>query len=376
MLAYGLCSNWPTFSFSNQKFTHFTAFMKIHLVCYEDPEAWICGKIARRLAENLCKLGHSCVIGGAPDDTADINHHVIYINYPGCTNGVHSLMVTHIDDALKLGKLRRGLLTARAAICMSAESVRRLSGLGLNPGRLTFVSPAHDGVAPPRRIVVGITTRLYPDGRKRERDLVRLAERLSPEDFSFKIMGFGWADIVKGLRAQGFIIEYFEEFDLGKYQELISSLDYFLYLSGDEGSMGYVDALAAGVKTIVQPQGFHLDAVGGITHAFSSFEELRMVFKEIIADKHKRQNAVRNWTWENYAQRHIDIWERCLAGRPLQEGAGMSAPASATRRLAGKSRLWTNVFMGRVRTFLNMGNDFDCDSRLWQKRRARKRPAK
>jgi len=350
--------------------------MKVHIVCYEDADVWICGKIARRLAENLCRLGHPCVIGNAPDGTADINHHVIYMNYPGSSTGVHSLMVTHIDDALKLGKLRNGLTTAKAAICMSAESVQRLGILGLDSGRLAFVSPAQDGVVPPRRMVVGITTRLYPDGRKREKDLVRLAEGLSPDDFSFKIMGFGWADIVGDLRSRGFLIEYFEAFDLGKYGELIGSLDYFLYLSGDEGSMGYIDALAAGVKTIVQPQGFHLDAVGGITHAFTSFEELREVFAGIAADKRQRQNAVRSWTWENYAQGHLAIWERCLAGRPLQEGAGTAAPAPATGMLAARSRLWANVFLGRARTLFNMGKDFDCESRLWQKRRSKKRSTK
>lgn len=350
--------------------------MKVHIVCYEDPAAWICGKIARRLAENLCKLGHPCVIGDAPDDTADINHHVIYMNYSGSSTGVHSLMVTHIDDALKLAKLRNGLATAKAAICMSAESVQRLCSLGLDSGKLAFVSPARDGVAPPRRIVVGITTRLYPDGRKREKDLVKLTEGLSPDDFSFKIMGFGWADIVKDLQARGFVIEYFEEFDLGKYGELISSLDYFLYLSGDEGSMGYIDALAAGVKTIVQPQGFHLDAVDGITHAFTSFAELKAVFAAIAADKHQRQEAVRNWTWENYARCHLGIWERCLTGQSLQEAGRVPLPTSVTGRLTAKSRLWRNVFLGRARTLFNLGKDFDCDSRLWQKRRAKKRSTK
>lgn len=350
--------------------------MKIRIVCYEDPDSWICGKIARRLAENLCEMGHPCVIDSTPDDTADINHHVIYMNYPGSTTGVHSLMVTHIDDALKLGKLRNGLATAKAAICMSAESVQRLGGLGLDPAKLAFVSPAQDGAASPRRIVVGITTRLYPDGRKREKDLVKLAEELSPDDFSFKIMGFGWADIVKDLRGRGFLVDYFEEFDLGKYRELIGSLDYFLYLSGDEGSMGYIDALAAGVKTIVQPQGFHLDAVNGITHAFTSFAELRAVFAAIAADKRQRQDAVGSWTWKNYARRHLEIWDRALAGQSLQEAGRGADPVLPGGAFAAKSRLWANVFLGRTRTLLNLGRDFDCDSRLWQKRRAKKRSTK
>ena len=350
--------------------------MKIRIVCYEDPNTWICGKIARRLAENLVKLGHSCVIDWTPDDTADINHHVIYVNYQGSTRGVHTLMVTHIDDALKLRRLQAGLETAKAAICASAGSVERLSSLGVAPGLLDHVNLAHDGNFRPRRIVVGLTTRLYPDGRKREADLVRLCQQISPDDFAFKIMGFGWAVIVADLRDRGFEVEYHEEFDYEKYLGLMGTLDYFLYLSADEGSMGFIDALAAGVRTIVQPQGFHLDAPGGITHPFTTFGELAQVFAGLAAEKHQRQDAVAAWTWENYARQHLAIWEKCLQGHPLGEGRAPVAPLSAAGRLKLRWQLWVNALMGRTQTVLNLGKDFDCESKVWQERHQKTRGKK
>jgi hypothetical protein len=349
--------------------------MKIRIVCYEDPNSWICGKIARRLAENVVALGHDCTIAWTEDRTADINHHVIYLSYPGSNVGVHTLMVTHIDDALKLRKLQACLETAAGGICASAAAVDHLVSVGINRRKLAYVNLAHDGNAKPRRFTVGITTRLYPDGRKRESDLVRLSREISPDDFAFKIMGFGWASIVADLRERGFEVEYHEDFDYEKYLTLIGSLDYFLYLSEDEGSMGFIDALAAGVKTIVQPQGFHLDAPDGITHPFSSFLELKAVFVTIAGEKWKRQEAVAKWTWEQYARAHLSLWERCLQNKPISDttcGAEPPPTVSFGRRV----RLWSNAFANRARTLLNVRKDFHCDSRLWQKRHGQNRGRK
>ena len=156
----------------------------------------------------------------------------------------------------------------------------------------------------------------------------------------------------------------------------MGTLDYFLYLSGDEGSMGFIDALAAGVKTIVQPQGFHLDAPGGITHPFTTFEELAGVFAGRAAEKRQRQGAVGAWTWENYARQHLAIWEKCLQGRPLGAGREAVAPVSAVGRLKLHCQLWANAVRGRTKTVLNLGKDFDCESKVWQKRHQKTRGKK
>jgi len=61
------------------------------------------------------------------------------------------------------------------------------------------------------------------------------------------------------MRKNFFEVEYHENFDYEVYKELIPTLDYYLYVGKDEGQMGFIDALAAGIPTIVTPQGFHLD---------------------------------------------------------------------------------------------------------------------
>jgi hypothetical protein len=341
--------------------------MKVHVISYEDPEGWICGKIARRLTEGMNAIGHQCTLGRSVDSSADVNHHVIYLGYPGHPEGVHTLMITHIDDALKLRKLQQGLGTAKAGVCMSSETVARLGALGTDQSKLCYVNLAHDGRAKGRRFQIGIATRLYPDGRKREADFVRLLKVISPSDFTFKIMGFGWAQIVSEARVLGFEIEYFEDFQYEAYIEMMSKLDYLLYLGEDEGSVSFIDALAAGVGTIVRPQGHHIDATNGITHSFTNFEELKTAFEEVASIKHKRVEAVKDWTWENYARAHAGIWERCLEGKAARVEPAQSPKVFQEDVKALRWTLWKNAFFHRLRMVLNLRKDFQCESKLWRK---------
>ena len=55
----------------------------------------------------------------------------------------------------------------------------------------------------------------------------------------------------------------------------------YFFFGMDEGSMGFLDALAAGVQTIVTPQGFHLDAKGGITYSGETVSDFVEIFNEI-----------------------------------------------------------------------------------------------
>lgn len=284
--------------------------MKVQLVCYEDIDIWILGKFAKKLNEELRKLGIDSNIGRAPDLTADINHHIIYLGYDGRKTTTDTLMITHIDTLEKAYMLKKQMEQVEMGIFMSQDTMERMahSGLGIPREKLCYVNPAQDGIIKPRRTVVGITSKTHPDGRKCENMLVKLCEKISPSEFMFKIMGAGWTKIAEYLRLKGFTIEYYDAFDYEKYVELMPSLDYYLYFSNDEGSMGFLDALAAGVKTIVTPQGYHLDAKNGITYSISGLEELETAFKKIADEKRKLTDSVKDWTWANYAFRHAHIW--------------------------------------------------------------------
>jgi glycosyltransferase involved in cell wall biosynthesis len=298
-----------------------TAPLRVHMVCGEDPDSWILGKFAKNLVAGVEKLGIVVTLGDAPDPNAHINHYVIFLHYPFQSpsegKGKTTLMVTHVDDFQRLGQLKQGLESADLAICMSRQTVAQLAASGLPGEKLTFVPPAHDGIITPRPTIIGITTRIYDDGRKKEQWIAKLAPLIAPSDFSFRIMGEGWGDIAATLRRDGFEVAYEESFNVEAYSDLFAAIDYYLYLGEDEGSMGFVDALAAGVKTIVAPQGFHLDAPGGITYPVKSFADLADAFDDIAEQKACRTAAVADWTWNAYAQQHAAIWSALAAGESL-----------------------------------------------------------
>ena len=331
--------------------------MKVNIVSYEDLGVWILGKFARKLNEEVNRAGIQCSIGKAPDPQADINHHIIYINYQCVATNIDTLMITHIDTLHKFQLLRRQLAVARMGVCMSRENQMKLIAEGAPADRLCYINPAHDEVMRPRPLTLGLTVKVHSDGRKNENSMLDLCAAISPEDFRFIIMGSGWQSVVEAMRKKGFQVEYYDDFNYETYKEIVPKFDYFLYTAHDEGSMGFMDALSAGVQTIVSPQGYHLDAPGGITHAVSDTAQLISVCREIAAKRRKLIASVADWTWPNYARKHIDLWQYLLKpGQPLsitvpgcRDGlASLISPENAPRssiaeRLSYKLGLLKNI---------------------------------
>ena len=298
--------------------------VRVHIVCYERLNDWVLGKISLRLCEHVRMKGVSCTLGHAPDPSANINHHICFLGFDGKRTTNDTLMITHVDIPPKgeLELLRCQINSVDMGACMSTATMNFLAAKGIPRSKLSFINPAHDGKASPRRVRIGIAQRIYPDGRKREHLLLDLAAKISSDDFSFQIMSSGWKPIVKQLRAMGFQVDLYDRFVRSEYEDLFRSMDYYLYWGIDEGSLGFLDALAAGVGTIVSAQGFHLDAREGVTYLFADEAELYGIFGEIAAEKRRRQQAVRDWSWENYAYKHLLMWNRILAlkaGRPLPD---------------------------------------------------------
>src|SRR5213079_3455186 len=104
-----------------------------------------------------------------PRGDVDLNHWMSYAfaNEPQPTRA--TMFITHIDDPHKVSlvgtELEHGI---DDGICMSSHQVEFLVAQGLPRASLCHVLPAHDNRVKPRRIRIGIATRLYPDGRKRE----------------------------------------------------------------------------------------------------------------------------------------------------------------------------------------------------------------
>lgn len=281
--------------------------------------------MAECLSNELLNQGNETIISEDIDPSADVVHHMswAFANIP--VPKPSSMMITHLDDHYKFMQIKATLKdNVNVGICMSNDTRQQLIDRGCPADQLATIGPAHDGALSPRRIIIGLTTRLYPDGRKREHLLIELARMSDLSFFEFQIFGKGWDDIIPLLQEAGAVVDYAGE--TGDYQadyraimQAVPYFDYYLYLGMDEGSLGTLDALMAGVKTIVTPQGFHLDLPHGITHAVSNVEDLQRVFEEIAAPIRKRRSAVSGLSWSYYAEQHLELWQTMLAGNPVSE---------------------------------------------------------
>lgn len=283
----------------------------VHLIC--EDKGWILWKFAIRMKEGLENQGYKCSIGNAVEPSADINHHVIYAScVPANASYNETFMITHIDTYNKVEFLKHQLKKAKMGICMSKETMEKLSAYGVPREKLCYINPAQDGIIKPKKYVLGITSKMHDDHRKNENILIDLCKELDSDYFAFKIMGSGWDDIVETLRNKGFSIDYFSEFHYEEYIKLMPLLDYYLYWGFDEGSMGYLDALRAGIGTIVTPQGFHLDVKDGITYACRTLSDFKNVLLELQNKRKKIIESVETWTWENYVKKHLEVWNYLL----------------------------------------------------------------
>ena len=294
--------------------------MKCNLVLSPNNRGWIIEKMCHRLGEELTGLGCEVSIGDAARQNVNINHFMMFTLIPGSLPARSTVAITHIDDSKRLEHARRAVETAELVICMSSMTVKQLVNDGLSRAKMCYVLPALDDGMRPRRIVIGLTTKLYSDGRKRESLLVRLAKEMDLSGFHFDIFGTGWDEVASILRQAGAFVTVTvdgknAQEDYRRIRERIPHFDYYLYLGLDEGSMGTLDALAAGVKTIVTPQGFHVDLPHGITHPFWEYTELRAVFESILAERNARLRAVKDLSWRAYAEKHLLIWKAVLEDR-------------------------------------------------------------
>lgn len=285
----------------------------IRIICYEDVDAWILGKFAKKMHSYLGVFGKKSDIAKIGDETAAICHHIIYYDAEKKWAPVETFMITHLDQEWKIEKVMQQLELYDMGVCMSEETCANLRKITTRPERLCYINPAHDGVIRPRPLVLGIASKVHNDGRKNEDAIVDVMKRFPIDAFALKIMGMGWEPQVTSLRESGYQVEYFDTFDYMRYTtDFVPSLDYFIYFSHDEGSMAFVDAIAAGVKTIVTPQGYHLDVVDGIDHRIDNQSDLTAVLQEIHDARMQRVARVADWSWKEYTWKHLVLWDYLL----------------------------------------------------------------
>jgi hypothetical protein len=326
--------------------------LKVHLVLHRDNQGWIIEKMARRLMEAADPAELEMSWSELQRADVDVNHWMSYAfaNEPQLTRA--TMFITHVDDPYKASLIRNELASGvDLGICMSSSTVAELAERGIPRNSLCFVLPAHDARVVPRRIRIGLTTRTYSDGRKREWMLQRLAADMRLDAFEFEIFGAGWKHVIAELEAAGASVTYHPgtadyQADYAQILAAVPTFDYYLYLGMDEGSLGTIDAVAAGVRTIVTAQGFHLDMRPALTHLFVTYEELTVIFGGIAAERAARLDMGENLTWKVFARRHAEIWRHVASGNP--GAVAMLASQRLATTPAELARMRTSPYLTRL----------------------------
>lgn len=291
--------------------------LSVNIVCRDN--GWIFTKFADRLCENLTAQDVDVSLSHDTCPAADVNHHIPFAAYKPYKND--TLMITHVNIEKTLLLLQRQLKTAGMGICMSEDTMKKLVSYGVPRSKLCYINPAHDRVIQPKKYVIGILHRCYDafDVRKRATAVLDILDDLNSAYFKFVIMGSGWEKIIREMREKGFETEYYPEFIYDTYNALVQRLDYLLYMGFDEGSMGYLDAMAAGVGTIVTPQGFHLDSGYPIDYPCCTVAQFREAFLDLQRKRERRVKAVEDWTWQQYGLKHLEVWNYLLRRKSLSD---------------------------------------------------------
>ena len=305
---------------TNVRKQQFKESLKINIIYNND--GWIFGKFANNLKDELQNMGQDVYISEAYDPTADVNHFIPYLildSFISNDNSITTTMITHVDCNTKLERIRFHAENGAYGICMSKDTLNKLTMWGVERAKLCYINPAQDGIIKPRKIILGITNRCYGgiDLRKRDDIIFEVCKYLNPDMFEIRIMGSGWDAIVKKIQEMGFEVIYYRDFIREKYIKLMAELDYWIYYGFDEGAMGYLDAMAAGIKTIVTPQGYHLDTSVKPTYLCETVNDFINTLLSIQNEKLSITNSVKEWTWDNYAKKHLEVWQYLCGTKSL-----------------------------------------------------------
>jgi hypothetical protein len=157
------------------------------------------------------------------------------------------------------------------------------------------------------------------DGRKRETQLVEVAQLIGGEHLHVVLMGEGWDDIARRLIDEGCTVEHIANFNADVYQQRIGQVDFAMYFGTDEGAMFFQDALSMGTRTIVPFVGYHADLPHPLVTYAEGPEEVASVLLQEIALRTSAHALADQGGWDYYAEAHLRIW-----------GLGATAPNTWT----------------------------------------------
>jgi hypothetical protein len=292
----------------------------IQLIVDPINSGWIIGKIARRIAEGFEAKGYSVQILGQPIGISDVVFWMYYgdlgilggsdLNY---RTKIKSALVTHVDDANKLRQVKRIADANIDLVFMSQEHAKSISRLLEFKERPFNILAGSDLVDQRRKMRVGLFTKTFPDSRKNEEWLMLLAKEVDLQSCELVIVGTGWNKICNRLRKLGINVEVYDgiELDYPKYSDfpaIYNTLDLYVYLGFDEGSMGALDAFLLKCEMLISRQGFHLEFNLGEESYFSDYNEFKSKFLIRMEQYRIQEDRYSSWSWARTIESLEEHW--------------------------------------------------------------------
>ena len=265
----------------------------VNIVAIKDN--WILHEIAQKLADGLDYIDWT----EAPTGKSRLTY---YINYAQArdqrVSEIEASLFTHIEEGsnVLIKKWWQVADDTDVSVCMSklyADKMKRVKSAVL------VIPPGVDlDKFQLKPIKIGVIGSVKKSGRKGE-ELIAKVMDIPNIEWHFT-GGQGWPGQA----------EYLDSKDLPAFY---AKLDYVLVASLYEGGpMSVVESLATGVPVIAPLVGW-VPELPHISFKLGDADSLRKVLEQLVAQRTQLRQAVADRTWDNYVQKHDQLFKSLLA---------------------------------------------------------------
>ncbi|GAB4275776.1 MAG: hypothetical protein Tsb0018_07050 [Opitutales bacterium] len=257
---------------------------------------WILEKLASELSSRLPYLSYD----DSPNHNAELQYYMTYGCWRHRISPVEVAWFTHQEEDPEAAQKFENV--ARSIDFCITHSIEGRSVLKAIDESICVetISPGVDLDAFRPKLRIGVVGRTYHTGRKGEA-LIR--EVMDIQDIEWHFTGEGWPGPAR----------FVESSELPSFYR---SLDYVLVSSLVEGGpMCVLEALASGCKVIAPRVGW-VSQFPHVEFKLGDAADLRRVLLELLEEKKVLQRSVSMYTWDNFAHKHHQLFQRLL-GRPL-----------------------------------------------------------